>query len=84
MVYGAETCYLGAIDHGADPRVQKRKLNIQGYKCEYILGKKSNNKKIWYVFQLCAYQVPKSAVAHRIEKKMRYWVLVPLVRVHAQ
>ena len=45
MVYGAETCYLGAIDHGADPREQKRKLNIQGYKCEYILGKKLNNKK---------------------------------------
>jgi len=64
MVYGAETCYLGAIDHGADPRVQKRKLNIQGYKCEYILGKKLNNKKKL----VCAYQVLKSAAAHRIEK----------------
>jgi hypothetical protein len=36
MVHGAETCYLGAMSHGADPSVQIREYVLQGLNVNFF------------------------------------------------
>jgi len=44
--YGVETCYLGAIGHGADPRVKRSVYVARGLNINFLKKKEPNCKKL--------------------------------------
>jgi len=51
MTYGAETCYLGAVGHGAEKKVQSRFYVAQGV--NVIFYKKGPNCKRFVKTSIC-------------------------------
>ena len=44
--YGVETCYLGAIGHGADPRVKRSVYVVRGLNINFLKKKRAKLQKI--------------------------------------
>jgi hypothetical protein len=45
MIYGGETCYLGAVGHGGEKKVQSQIFDAQRVKREFLTEKRLNYKK---------------------------------------